>query len=112
MTPADMEGYPMDLTDVILDDLEPIVGDSLTVSVDPSFDLVLHEVSFLQSGPAGIDESRSFSILFRGPTTPALEQATYILNHAELGELTLFLVPIAADDTGRTYEAVFNRLSG
>jgi hypothetical protein len=39
-----------------------------------------------------------------------LEQATYTLDHAELGELTLFLVPIAADETSRTYEAVFNRL--
>ena len=112
MAPADIEGDPVDLTDLVLDDLEPIVGDSFTVLADPSFDLVLHEVSFLRSGPAGIDESRSFSALFRGPTEPALVQATYALDHAELGELTLFLVPIAADDTGRTYEAVFNRLSG
>jgi hypothetical protein len=41
-----------------------------------------------------------------------LEQATYVLKHAELGDLTLFLVPIAADETSRTHEAVFNRLSG
>ena len=101
----------MDLTDIVRDDLDPVVGDSFNVSADPPLDLVLHEVSFLQSGPEGLDESRSFSALFLGPTEPALDQATYMLNHTELGDLTLFLVPIAADDTSRTYEAVFNRLS-
>ena len=102
----------MDLTDIVRDDLDSIIGDSFTVSAEPTTDLVLHEVSLLQSGPEGLDESRSFSVLFRGPTDPALEQATYVLNHAELGDLPLFLVPIAADETSRTYEAVFNRLSG
>ncbi len=101
----------MDLIDVVRDDLDSILGDSFTVSTEPTSDLVLHEVSFLQSGPAGLDESHSFSVLFRGPTEPALEQATYLLNHAELGDLTLFLVPIAADETSRTYEVIFNRLS-
>ena len=101
----------MDLTDIVRDDLDSIVGESFTVSAEPTSDLVLHEVSFLRSGPTGLDESRSFSALFRGPTEPALEQATYVLNHAELGDLTLFLVPIAADETSRTYEVIFNRLS-
>jgi hypothetical protein len=41
-----------------------------------------------------------------------LEQATYVLNHAELGDLTLFLVPIAADETSRTHEAVFTVCPG
>ncbi|MCL1588453.1 MAG: hypothetical protein M3092_08540 [Actinomycetia bacterium] len=102
----------MDLADIVRNDLDAVVGDSFTVSGEPPFDLVLLEASYLQSGPAGVDESRSFSVLFRGPADPALVQATYALDHAELGGLTLFLVPIAADDTGRTYEAVFNRLSG
>jgi hypothetical protein len=109
---VDIGGDPVGLIDIVHDDLDPLVGDSFTVSADPRLDLVLFEVSFLQSGPAGVDESRSFSALFRGPTEPALEQATYALDHFELGEFTLFLVPISADDTGRTYEAVFNRLSG
>ena len=102
----------MDLADIVRSDFDAVVGDSFTVSTEPPLDLILLEASYLQSGPAGVDESRSFSALFRGPEEPALIQATYGLDHAELGELTLFLVPIAADGTGRTYEAVFNRLSG
>jgi hypothetical protein len=101
----------VDLADVVRDDLDAVVGDSFTVSAEPPLDLVLVEASYLQSGPAGVDESRSFSALFRGPAEPALAQATYVLNHDELGGLTLFLVPISADETGRTYEAVFNRLT-
>ena len=107
-----MGGDRVDLTDIVRDDLDSVVGDSFTVSVEPTCDLVLHEVSVLQSGPEGLDQSRSFSVLFRGPSEPALQQATYVLNHTELGDLTLFLVPIAADETSRTYEVIFNRLPG
>jgi hypothetical protein len=102
----------VDLTDITRDDLDAVVGDSFSVSAEPPCDLVLVEASYLQSGPTGVDENLSFSTLVRGPAEPALAQATYVLDHVELGELTLFLVPIGADDTGRTYEAVFNRLSG
>ena len=102
----------MDLADIARDNFDAVVGDPFTVSVEPPLDLVLLEASYLQSGPVGVVVSHSFSALFRGPTEPALVQAMYVLNHAELGNLTLFLVPIAADGTGRTYEAVFNRLSG
>jgi hypothetical protein len=109
---VDIKGVPVDLADIVRGDLAAVVGDSFTVSAEPPLDLVLVEASYLRSGPAGVDESRSFSALFRGPEEPELMQASYVLDHAELGELTLFLVPIAADDTGRTYEAVFNRLSG
>jgi hypothetical protein len=102
----------VDLADIVRGDFDAVVGDSFTVSAEPPLDLVLVEASYLQSGPAGVDESRSFSAVFRGPKEPALVQGTYVLAQTELGELTLFLVPIGADDTGVTYEAVFNRLSG
>jgi hypothetical protein len=48
-----------------------------------------------------------FSLRFTGPREPPLEQRLYTLQHATLGELLLFLVPIAQDANGRTYEAVF-----
>jgi len=38
-----------------------------------------------------------------------LPQATYTLEHTELGELDIFLVPVGPDGGGRQqYEAVFN----
>jgi hypothetical protein len=51
----------------------------------------------------------SFSLVFRGPQTPPLDQGLFELDPTEADELTLiFLVPIAADDQGRYYEAIFN----
>jgi hypothetical protein len=49
-----------------------------------------------------------FSLVFRGPPEPLLAQAIYPLRHAGLGLLEIFLVPIARDDGGATYQAVFS----
>ena len=50
-----------------------------------------------------------FSIFFRGPGDIYLPQMTYRMEHAALGELDLFIVPIGRDPEGFRYEAVFNR---
>jgi hypothetical protein len=52
----------------------------------------------------------AFSVVFRGPTAPFMEQGIYRMRNEKLGELQLFLVPIGRDDGGCLYEAVFNRL--
>lgn len=57
-------------------------------------------------GPEG-QERRQFDLLFRGPAAPVHPQGTYVLTHAELGELEIFLVPVGADDQGVRYEAAF-----
>lgn len=49
-------------------------------------------------------------LINRGPAEPLLPQQTYRMEHEEMGELTLLLVPVGRDETGFTYEAVFNRL--
>ena len=49
-----------------------------------------------------------FSIVFRGPHSPALAQRMYTLVHEQMGTIEgLFLVPIDADEQGRYYEAIF-----
>ncbi|MER9553474.1 hypothetical protein [Mesorhizobium sp. M0322] len=48
-----------------------------------------------------------FSLLFKGPREIALPQATYLFT-GESGSHEIFIVPVAADATGRLYEAVFN----
>nr|WP_245465814.1 hypothetical protein [Mesorhizobium sp. M7A.T.Ca.TU.009.02.1.1] len=48
-----------------------------------------------------------FSLLFKGPRDIALPQATYLFT-GESGSHEIFIVPVAADATGRLYEAVFN----
>jgi hypothetical protein len=89
-----------------LDDFSPAVGDGfrLPVEGDP-VELELVEARSLGDRPLG--DRLPFALLFRGPGEPALEQATYRLVHDRLGELEIFIVPVAATADGRDYEAIF-----
>ena len=49
-----------------------------------------------------------FTLTFRGPPELRLPQGIYRMNNAQLGEMEIFLVQIAADQTSSTFEAVFN----
>jgi uncharacterized protein DUF6916 len=51
-----------------------------------------------------------FSLRFRGDRNQVLPQRIYPMKHDSIGEFDLFLVPIARDEGGTYYEAVFNRL--
>jgi hypothetical protein len=50
-----------------------------------------------------------FSLFFRGPGSPQMQQGMKKLAHTVLGELEIFLTPVARDENGFTYETVFNR---
>lgn len=50
-----------------------------------------------------------FSLLFYGPLTPTLPQQIHRLEHAKIGPLDLFLVPIGVDQEQMHYEVVVNR---
>lgn len=57
-----------------------------------------------------VDEAgdpRSFSLLFRGPREPRLDQGIVPLRHPRLGRLDLFVVPVVCEADGMRYEAVF-----
>jgi hypothetical protein len=69
----------------------------------PDFEVELIDVA---EGAAGASR-RQFSLLFRGGPEPPLPQRIYRLEHAELGALDVFLVPLGPDETGQRYEAVF-----
>lgn len=69
-------------------------------------ELELVEAKDLGSTP----RQEQFSLLFRGPLEPFLPQHIYQVQHDQLGDLTLFLVPVAGEPYGFTYEAVFSRL--
>ena len=85
------------------DDFARNLGSEVRLCDDPACVLTLAEVStVLRSG-----EWESFSVILRG--TPGLGQGTYDLDHATLGSLALFVVPIEPDTDGARYEAVFNR---
>lgn len=58
------------------------------------------------SGPEG-QQRRQFDLVFRGPAAPVHPQGTYLVTHADIGELELFLVPLGQDPDGVRYQAAF-----
>jgi len=88
-------------------DFEAVADSEFTVAgaAPAALTIRLAQVVPLGEGPPGL--RKPFSLRFRGPAAPALEQRIHHLVHAEMGELEIFLVPIAADSDSMTYEAVF-----
>lgn len=88
----------------------PHVGEVFLLRVDATTTLearlaAAEEVPWASGGPG---KRVPFSVLFLGPRWPVLPQRIYRLEHHALGALELFLVPIRRDESGVTYEAVFN----
>jgi uncharacterized protein DUF6916 len=55
------------------------------------------------------ERTEPFSLIFLGSDRQPLPQATYPIEHTDLGRLDIFIVPIGPDAHGRQrYEAVFN----
>ena len=69
-------------------------------------DLVLAEVSELKTSA----RQEQFAIVFHGPLEVFLGQGLRQFEHDQMGQFSLFLVPINQNDNGYHYEAVFNRM--
>jgi hypothetical protein len=88
--------------------LAPHVGSTFEVLNNPSnvFPLTLKSIVEHEN----TEHNLAFSLFFHGPQSPFMPQAIYTLQHAELGALEIFLVPVARDQDGFEYEAVFNQM--
>jgi hypothetical protein len=90
------------LETLTVDDFRPLLGDRFRIAPEgaPAFEIELVEVTEIPREPGG---RMPFSLVFEGGPDPPLPQAIYRVEHEALGELNVFLVPIAND----RYEAVF-----
>lgn len=87
---------------------EPRKGESFTLTHETaSGELELTLASVQGTGLQGKAKREQFSVHFNGPAEPILPQSIYRLENKEMGTMELFLVPVARDDEGVTYEAVF-----
>jgi hypothetical protein len=68
--------------------------------------VALIHVSELRETP----RQRMYSLVFRGPLEQPMQQGLYPISHEKMDVGDLFLVPIAREDDGFRYEAVFNIL--
>ena len=57
---------------------------------------------------AKTEHSEAFSVFFLGPTDCFMPQGIQKIRHEQLGELEIFLVPVAKTKDGFEYEAAFN----
>ena len=90
------------LEDLTIDDFRPLRGDRFRIAPDgaEAFEVELVEATEIPREPGG---RAPFSLVFQGGPNPPLAQRIYRVDHDRLGELDIFLVPIAVD----RYEAVF-----
>jgi hypothetical protein len=87
---------------------EPRIGD--TFNATPSYageplELVL---SSCDESPHARPDHPAFSLTFDSSDPEPREQQIFAMEHAELGQFDLFLVPIVRTEIGIAYEAVVN----
>ena len=71
---------------------------------------VLLEVTEVEQA-AGDRPDNAFSVLFKGPSEPFLEQMTHEIDLGASGSHPVFLVPVNQHSDGFEYEAVFTALA-
>lgn len=87
---------------------EPLRGQTFQLVAEHSIlDLELAEVS-ANERLRRPNQRAPFALLFRAAGGEVLSQRIYHLDHAQLGAMEFFLVPVRRDDSGCYYEAVFN----
>jgi hypothetical protein len=75
---------------------------------EAALDIELVEVTDLGDAPtAEHAPRRPFSLIFRDAQRRYLPQRIYPLEHATLGRLEIFLVPIGPDAHGMRFQAIF-----
>lgn len=102
----------MNLEDLRLEHFIPLTGQPFDCHVQPEgppFPLILTSAQPLgmQAWPAGSERRIPFSLLFSGPRQPVLPQRIYLVEHAQLGSLEIFMVPIGPSAEGMQYEVIF-----
>ena len=90
------------LEKLTVEDFRPLQGERFRVAPDgaDAFEVELVEVTEIPRDPGG---RAPFSLVFRGGPNPPLPQQIYRVEQEKLGELDIFLVPIAVDQ----YQAIF-----
>lgn len=95
-----------DLAELTAADFEGVAG-SLFEVVNPGREPLAIRLADVVLLPARYGHRQPFSLRFEGPQAPVLPQAIHHFRHGDMGDLEIFIGPIASDCSGTTYEAVF-----
>jgi len=101
----------MDRT-LVFEDFADKLGQGFVIGVDgdggASIPATLAEAERLRPGRVLNGSRPPFSLVFVADHPQVLPQRLYRIEHEALGTLAIFLVPIARDARGVSYQATFN----
>ncbi len=97
-------------------DLATVTREQFAACLDQDFEIVFSDgtlpVKLIEAKQWGPDQPANvrqpFTLTFRLARNVRFPQGTYKMRHAQLGEMEIFLVQLAADADSSTLEAVFN----
>jgi uncharacterized protein DUF6916 len=98
----------MEIGDVTIETFAGREGEAFAIELaDATLELTLAEVERMPEDWGRTDQRVPFSVVFHGPLESALPQQIWPLDHADLGRLEVFLVPLGPEGDSMTYQAVF-----
>ena len=86
---------------------EPHLNTTFQMKLEGGSTIDLELVEANDKTPERFD-GEQFSLIFKGPADIFVPQQTCPMEHAAMGELYLFLVPVDQQEDGYYYEAFFN----
>lgn len=97
-------------------DLATVRCEQFAACLDQDFEIVFADgtlaMKLVEAKPWGPDQPapvrQPFALAFRVDRNLGLPQGIYKMRHPQLGEMEIFLVQVAGDQTSSTFEAVFN----
>ena len=97
-------------------ELDKVTCEQFAACLNQDLDIVFTDgvlpVKLSEAKPCGPDHPahvrQPFSLTFVLGRPLQLPQGTYKMRHPQMGEMEIFLVQIAADQSSSTFEAVFN----
>ena len=93
---------------------EPLIGEKFTFSLEGAVLCDMELIELTRHGERAPSKgafplrTAPFSILFKGPAEPILEQRIFDVAQEKLGVFDLFIVPLGPEEDGMIYESVFN----
>lgn len=95
---------------LVFEDFAGRVGDNFAIDEHGlvGLPLTLKEAEPLRAAWTRPGQRPPFSLVFVGQHQQVLEQRLYKFDLAGIGKVDIFLVPIGRDESGVSYQAVFN----
>lgn len=93
---------------ITMDTFLPLIEENFSVHLgDKTIPATLLEVTPLGE-PEDSGERSGWSMVFQFPPHQLYNQGIYEFEHAGIGSLAIFVVPIGEDSDGVRYQAIFN----